>query len=621
MIPYATSGQLKALDEKVDSVDERISREKIGYDYKVTYIELFKKMLSRQLEVGKRYRITDYNLALADDLAEDHKSADHPFDIIVTAELKDKISEFATAAECNDYDPYWHYREGDEGQYVQINHSDLSKWSLRYRMFIVEYSELYEYQNPLSITVQYEDEEGELQESIAPFYSLYDEDYTEEGQGWERTLEFDDDENSKYWIMNIAEPKVGDIVLDLDDNTQSGTIIAVTWNENAKGGIVGMTDEHDLYCRYDFKNMLVKGSTVIPSSTARANNWYFTFPASNNQPDTDGSVINSYEYIHNVHNEGYDIALSGYSVDSSIGSGTDKVYIHGIINSKIGKSGTKIVAAGLSNSVIGDGMDTFVDSTNHLPEYAHLNIGNRCSNIHINCSTTGVDHIVTIGSNCSNITLNKVKGPIDIGDDCSNITLVANTNNSTGHVNVTFGNKCKNISLGAADSTSRAEDVTFGKECTDITLTAYAQECYFGNECNHITFGAQMNYCSFGDRCAYITFPKSDSRGTNVQSLTFANNCQCIKSSYIAPASLCQNTWITNILFEPYTGFGWAIATPIDINDGDNGWLAARSKSEQSGILFFHTDSEQNAIMYRDNKFNKTGKYKAKNSTGDWTNI
>jgi len=81
----------------------------------ISYSDLFELRNNKQLSPGCRYRITDY-VATTTDLQS--RSANHPFDIIVTAVTEDTLSEECEAA----------LHEGD----VYFENANLAAWRVRY---------------------------------------------------------------------------------------------------------------------------------------------------------------------------------------------------------------------------------------------------------------------------------------------------------------------------------------------------------------------------------------------------------------------------------------------------------------------------------------------------------
>ena len=89
-------------------------------EVRVTYGELMTLLQSARLTSGKVYRITDYATVLASDITT-AQSADHVFDVLVTAVAENALSEDARAI----------HHDGD----TYFGGSQLKSWALKYSLF------------------------------------------------------------------------------------------------------------------------------------------------------------------------------------------------------------------------------------------------------------------------------------------------------------------------------------------------------------------------------------------------------------------------------------------------------------------------------------------------------
>lgn len=94
--PNPTADHLAALDANGNLVDSGIAKTDVTAR-SVTWSELKSLRDSRGLVPGQLYRITDYVAATNGDMSS--QSANHPFDVIVTADSPDRVNERARAAQ------------------------------------------------------------------------------------------------------------------------------------------------------------------------------------------------------------------------------------------------------------------------------------------------------------------------------------------------------------------------------------------------------------------------------------------------------------------------------------------------------------------------------------------
>ena len=280
--------------------------------------------------------------------------------------------------------------------------------------------------------------------------------------------------------------------------------------ENGKGVIYRMIDEHQNDCPYDFKNVLVYTQYK----------WYYTFTYSNLDNDTlyDGTVIGKMfqknrigmcmhtwlesDREHGVIYHGYHIlsmnVLNTYY--NTPANRTTLIY-------------SNILGIDCKNNYIVDSSDCVLErscSNNRINESPNLVLGRNCGN-------NRIDHCpnLEIGEFCSDNRLfacenSKLydrckKNDLTSSDalilkaGCSGNKFMRNCSNNTFGKNCsnnTFGENCSNNTFGKNCSNN-----TFGENCSNNTLDSECVKNEFGKGCNNNKLGFQCVFNTFGWQC------------------------------------------------------------------------------------------------------------------------
>ena len=213
----------------------------------ITYEELVNTMLAGKLIPGMQYRITDYVTKVKGEVYDtdiEIRSAGHPFDIIVTAVSEDTLSENCRAA-----------RNSNDNNVFAT--SKLENWELKYTV------DAYGYHNaclgPAEIYVQIPDWQGELDDRNLTFFGFWP------VNGVKRAIFtlWEDD----FYFSNVLYPKAGDILqscyvqvqgifITNEHSTENYAImVEVSEDEEGKGYIYEMLDDHGNRSNYDIKNV------------------------------------------------------------------------------------------------------------------------------------------------------------------------------------------------------------------------------------------------------------------------------------------------------------------------------------------------------------------------------
>ena len=124
------------------TIKESVIADKLDKLIEITYKKLYDLRRDGKLIPGQQYRITDYNCTTKQ---ENTKSAGHVFDIIVTADSKNKLNEEARAIQHTDYDTdyfakcnlsawkLWYCLDNDTNRFAWADNSDKGRGVI-YRM-------------------------------------------------------------------------------------------------------------------------------------------------------------------------------------------------------------------------------------------------------------------------------------------------------------------------------------------------------------------------------------------------------------------------------------------------------------------------------------------------------
>ena len=478
----------------------------------VNYFELVNLRDNGKLIPGQQYRITDYVTTTSQ---ENTESAGHQFDIIVTANSNNTLSEIASAC----------IHEGDT--YFSENNANLSAWQIWYCLdndssrfeWAMKYSydsdnNLYEFDNWVTAVGKVCDDqintfyETEINEKFSHYGYSEDLDGIQILTLYGRNLDGDIDEglntNTLYHYKGVynVDGKEYDGWAQLvikDDGSRNyavdedGNYIYILTERTAigKGVIYRMIDEYGNDCPYDFKN--IKFTKPIISETGTPDsNFYYTFCSydGNSSNIKDASIIgNNYNVYNNVIKPLFIIKKpkSFYSLNRILFIGND------FNSNKFG--------SGCYNNTFGNSCE----SNKFGNDCRNNKFGNKC-----NYNTFGTNCYANIfGTVNSNNELDSNAGSCSrnkFGTNCYNNKLFNSCNNNSFDIDChdnEFGTSCvynKFDTLCAA--------IKFGNGCSYNTL---------GNGCTNIKFGTSSTLRSYyrriiidnGNQYIYLNCTKS----------------------------------------------------------------------------------------------------------------
>ena len=441
-----------------------------------TYNQLKAWRDAGQLIPGAKYRMTDYITTTAQ---SNTQSAEHQFDIIVTADDVDKLNENARAV----------HSESDtifKGITASIA------------------TGLGEAGDVLKRAFDFDNTSG------PPAGFIY---------AWGTNEDISDGDASNFVFTQSDTPSAGDAVADAG-NYGYGTVVSrveesyfanskleawqlkycldndtsrFAWADevNGKGVIYRMIDEFNNDCPYDFKNIqfkrkLTDGELDLDSGI---DTWVYTFTLSD--------------------------LIEGKVVDMSLKQNTEYIDDDGeykqCANNSIKETLLSYHLDGLLRIQLNDNvfLNIFDDLDSYLYNHCRNNtFGNGCYN-----NTFGNScHSNTFGTGCYNNTFGNSCHANTFGNYCYSNTFgdycYSNTFGNSCYFN-TFGNDCFSNTFG-----NSCRYNTFGSSCYSNT---------FGNYCYSNTFGDYCYSNTFGDSCYFNTF------GNDCFSNTFGNDCRYLK--------------------------------------------------------------------------------------------
>ena len=445
----------------------------------VNYLELVNLRDNGKLIPGQQYRIIDY---ITTTIQENTESAGHQFDIIVTANSNNTLSEIASAC-LHEGDTYfsgnnanlsawqiWYCLDNDTSRFKwatnkgytynssnQLYEIDKDKWVTAvgkvcndrignqidafYETEINEKFSHFGYSADLDgiqrLTLYGRMLDGDIDEGLSMIKYHYSGVYKVDGQEYDGWAELS--ANNNNGIVGYATDESGNPIYILTERIVKDKNSLINGDEEiiiGRGVIYRMIDEWGNDCPYDFKN--IKFTKPIFSETDTPDsNFYYTFSYYKSYDST----INDFSVYDNVaHNNVYDNVIKPY-------------YYFG--------GGDQIL-----NRIL------FISDT-YIGTIAKNTFGIQCRDN-------------TFGNNCYNNTFGTNCISNKFGDGCQYNTF------GTSCYNNTFGTNCYNN--------------TFFSDCHDNT---------FGTNCNYNTFGTNCHDNTFGDGCQYNTF------GTNCYSNIF----------------------------------------------------------------------------------------------------
>ena len=415
---------------------------------------------------GMQYRITDYTCTTSQ---ANTRSAGHIFDIIVTADSKNKLNENARAIQHVD-DTYF-------------ANSKLEAWELKYCL-----------DNDTARFAWADTVNGK-----GVIYWMKDE-YDNECPYDFKNIQF-----KRYAVTNVTSTKLTSDAL----NGLKNTLV-----KDNNGGLYFATN--DSYG--NFVPSYADGTSY--KINENDSNWYYTFQGISS---ADGSTINKMydltvetfkltnECISSLEGEGSGADTEDYCRENKIEQFNQEYFSNGIYY-----KGRQI----LNNIVFIGGLNyCYYNAADSYWEYNTSSIyGNRFG---VNCNSN------TFGNNCYSNTFGNYCNNNTFGNGCYYNTFgnsfQENTFGNSCYSN-TFGNDCSRNTFGNDCGSN-----TFGNNCPSNTFGNGFQQNTFGNICGSNTFGNSCGSNTFGNNCWYNTFGNdcySNTFGNNCSSNTFGNYIQ-----------------------------------------------------------------------------------------------
>ena len=448
---------------------------------KITYNELVDLKSSGNLIAGTKYRIIDYETLTSQ---PGTKSAEHPFDIVVTALDSSTLDENARAMiSRRDVDGYF-------------STSKLNAWKIKYSLNNNKDRFAWTKLEEPSIVVNAKSfGMGYLHAFLNGTYIYNGKTYYMWNYGY-------DDE---VFLSEKENPSVGDKVLVclLSEGQDAGVTLTISQiperQEAGKGVIYHMIDEFGNDCPYDFKNIQFKH----PKDTTTYPDYYYTF----------STVINGVVTDHSL--------LQGYCYDNIM-----KDYIN---------SGKHT----LNCNVFLITLKTSSCSSNSFEYGCHSNsFGNDCQynsfgNYCYNNSFGDSYRYNSFGDYCNSNSFGSDFQNNSFGDKC-----IRNSFGDSYSCN-SFGNNCLNNSLG-----SYYYGNSFGN---GFSANSFGNDCQynsFGNCCQYNSFRTSasetatlLDYCyynHFDDGCSYNVIWNSDTTrdGNALQNINVNRGVSGISSNY-----------------------------------------------------------------------------------------
>ena len=486
----------------------------------LTWEELKELRDDGELIEGTQYRITNYQ---ASTTQEGTQSANHPFDIIVTADSTNTLNENARAC----------LHSGDT--YFSSNGANLEGWEIKY--CLDNDKERFAWAFDIGLIEMNSDDVDYIKPPYDSLPSNFKQFLSNEG------FDYENDEECGFWkaryegggqniIFQFSHDGGASLYQDYEIYVPSDTLINPEslgdFNQNedipvgaidgeyydydvhGTGVIYYMKDEWGNECPYDFKNIQFKRDTTWFNNYE---NWCESVIGET--PDED-MYFYTFSWI-NENNEVEDLSLVGQTLLDDTDSHPG-VFDNKISNYALGADSIKNGLFGLSNNI-------FVSSYNYDTLFYGCygnKLGCNCRNNTFGDSCAGN----TFGNSCAGNTFEDYCYSNTFGNYCNSNTFgnYCNSNTFGNYCNSnTFGNYCNSNTFGNNCAGNTFEDscqsITFGIDCCDNTLGNRCQRNTFRNYCNSNTFGNYCNSNTFGNYCNSNTF------GNNCAGNTFGDNC------------------------------------------------------------------------------------------------
>lgn len=449
---------------------------------KITYQELKTLRDNSELIPGQTYQITDYETITTE---YETKTANHYFDVVVTAESENTLAQQAYAA---------HSERDTDGYFAD---SDLSKWILDYSL-----------DNDMD-----EFEWAPSDDGYAKRVYIYGEDFDYPCL-LDRDSYSDTSVDDKMLYAFYASPYSTCYYSDSEDVTNESVVYSYAGEalENlsfivhegnfnpGKGIIYRMIDEFGNDLPYDFKNILIVNEYTMSGSLGLRN----TNPTS--ADDLSASVNRS---------STFDRTLDG-------------VYLYGWYGTAITMVGSfpQMTPFTCYTTTLNINADTPIYLSNYptpsqwvissaptrTPVYRYT-FGNTtdaslkdCYNNKVVANEKSLHHACFFGEQCTNNYLERCLGTVLLGNN-TNINLIAayKLNIPYDMYNFSMGPN-SSFSIVTVASRLKIHDITIGEYCTNISLGSENSNIIIGNNCDNIKIS---NFCTdiiVGDYCTNNTF-------------------------------------------------------------------------------------------------------------------
>lgn len=514
-----------------------------GDAFKVTYSELVDLRDNSQLIAGRQYRITDYVTSTSQ---KDTKSAEHQFDIIVTAINEYTLSEEAQAVQ-NINDGYfddsnlsawkiWYSLDNDTSRFA---------WAGDERIESEEVEVLDTSNCTISVGYSFDEEEG---------LNKFDERVHFISQMW------DDPTNEPYFEGNDIDELISHWGYETDPDGVENCLTLYGLNlefDEETGEITsedGISDDRWYYrgivtvdgTDYDYWESAANGYYLDENEDINRKMYFLTDRIVSGEPT---NITNTIETVIPLEPKGviyrmidewgndcpYDFKNIKFHHDSL---GTD-VYTftwidenHEVMDTSIfGNNGTLTCYGeiyGVYGNVIKSYMDVIYDedsgdylgtkhSLNNITFISNYELDNNGNDGFYGCYSN------TFGYNCCYNTFGNNCYYNSFGDSCGRNSFMDGCSHNS------FGNDC--------------HDNTFGNDCSNNSFYNSCSGNAFGGSCGHNTFGNDCSNNSFGNSCDGNSFENCCNNNSfeNCCSYNgFGNNCylNSFRSSASKTASL-----------------------------------------------------------------------------------
>lgn len=390
----------------------------------ITYGELKQLKTRSELIPGMQYRITDY---VTTTTQENTQSANHQFDIIVTADDVNVLNENARVIQ----------HEGE----IYFSNSDLNAWEVKYCLD----------NDPTRFAW------GDTTNGKGVIYYMKDEFNNECPYDFKNIMfKYPDNDLYYYTFTKLETNDSSSIPISIEDasiNT-SRYFFAYAYNnhigDNSSNGFLELP--HNIIIGAHYGN---SASIYVYI--------YDVYIGSNSSHNyLSGSEYISISRFWN-HTGVYNITLGfgctnnkfiGYIQNSTVGNNCQSITCHDLREAKIGNNCKECTLNGLDFDII------------------RLDIGNNCK--YITCP----DQPIIIGNECSDIDFTYGKAQnIIIKDNCNNIKV---DGDSTRISDIIFKENCSHITLKGALNTS-FNNLIFEENCKDMTFNLNAKNIVFKN--------------------------------------------------------------------------------------------------------------------------------------------